>query len=194
MESLLVNEEKYSGLEKERPKTWVRPTYIVEPILENLEKLWRKLKKIEEEFLDTRRPELLVDFKPDREIEQVKLEKPIADLHYLADIPECIKNAANDQEKNHYKQIEENIREDAKLFNAQADVQIVEKKDGTQSLAVIGVDPKLFRAFHELRDRERTAQKEITLLKEEIDLSQARNIVVPLARKSAAVDTYIRNR
>lgn len=129
--------------------------------LQELEKKEKALRQVEDEFLRTRNEELLKPFPPETKTNLVELKEKIEDPVYLCDIPESIKNASNPKEKQFYEMMRENIIEDAKLFNPKAEIKIVDKTDGSQSMAVIGVDYEAFRSFRALRNEERKVKNEI---------------------------------
>ena len=191
MESVLERYEQPNDLPPEDKQWRTRPAYILEPLLENLEKLWKKLKHIEEKFLDTRKPELLAEFKPDTDPVTVKVEKSLGKSYYLSDIPELIKNTSDDKIQKVNQKIKDDLIEDALLFNSKAEIREIKTKEGKLALAIIGVDFDIFDAFRVLRDAERKAEHDLILTRQELDVAQSQNNIKPFARKNASTEMSV---
>ena len=157
---------------EEVPHTDKRDIKSLLESLKEMEEEAERLRQIESRFIATRNAELLKSFVPDeRGIDYVTLKEPIAEPHYLSDIVELHEKSKTDEERQVREQLMQWLKEDAKLFNPDAEIRIVEKTDGSKSLAVIGVDFDEFRGFHKLRDKER--QLEHNIARTQRDLGEA---------------------
>ena len=147
---------------EEVPRTDKRDIKSLMECIKELEEEAERLRQVEGKFLATRNAELLKPFALDeRGIDYVTLKEPIAKPHYLSNIVELYEKSETDEERQMRKQLMQWLEEDAKLFNPDAEIRIVENTDGSKSLAVIGVDFDEFLGFHKLRDKERQLEHNI---------------------------------
>ena len=145
------------------------------------------LKQIENQFLETRDSALLEPFKAKDKSSKITLKEPIEGSVYLSNIPELIANATDEQDRQICERIKNNLIEDAKLFNPNAEIITVEATDGSQLLAVIGVDFEAFCAFRELRDQERKVEREIERAQRDL------NNAVVSSKAPEETQTYVPN-
>lgn len=139
---------------EEVPRTEKRDIKRLMESLKEMEEEAERLRQIERRFLTTREAELLKPFDPKTPIVIEELKEAITEPLYLSS--RVVEEAKSGNEV--AIKAMEHIRNDARLFNPDAEVRIVELADGREALAVIGVDFKEFRSFLKLREEERKTQ------------------------------------